>query len=246
MEFSKYKKINDYSYSLGAFPTLELLKNKNEYVLKVYIHSSFKNKEVINEIYHLVNKEKIEITSSNKIFNILSNDKENVYIIGIFKKYETNLDINEEHVLLDNPSNMGNLGTMIRSSLGFDFKNIAIILPGVDIFDPKVIRSSMGSIFSVNIEYFSSLEEYKKKYNNHDIYSFMLQTENYLDEYKFNNLTNRYSTLAFGNEATGLNYDLYKDLNPIKIYISPKIDSLNITNAMTIALYEFNKQKRKK
>ncbi len=243
MEFAKYKKIYDYSYTLGAFPTLELINNKRENVLKIFVHSSFKNEEVLKDIYLKVNKERVEIASSNKIFNILS-DKENIFIIGVFKKYHSFLDKNDDHILLDNPSNMGNLGTMIRSSLGFNIKNIAIITPGVDFFDPKVIRSSMGSIFSVNIEYFNSLKEYKEKYKNHLIYSFMLQTNNYLDTFKFNFKKDYYSTLAFGNEAAGLNYDIYKNENPIKINISSKIDSLNITNALTIAVYEFDKQKR--
>lgn len=244
MEFSKYKKIYNYSYTLGAFPTLELITNKKENVLKIFIHTSFKNEDVLNTIYSKLDKEKIEITSSNKIFNILSSDKENVFIIGIFEKYHSSLNKDDNHILLDNPSNMGNLGTMIRSSLGFNFKNIAIIAPGVDIFDPKVVRSSMGSLFSINIEYFNSLKEYKEKYKNHTIYSFMLQTDKYLDSYKFTFENGRYATLAFGNEASGLNYELYKSENPIKIDISNKIDSLNITNALTIAVYEFDKQKR--
>ena len=246
MEFGKYKKNNDYSYALGAFPTLELINNKKENVIKIFIHSSFKNQDVLNAIFSKLDKNKIEITSSNKIFNLLSGNKENIYIIGIFKKYNQKINYNSNHVLLDNPSNMGNIGTMIRSSLGFNITNIAIIMPGVDIFDPKVIRSSMGSFFSVNIEYFSSLQEYKNRFNNHTIYSFMLQTDNHLDEYKFDfSDKNKFSTLAFGNEASGLNYELYKNENPIKIRISNKIDSLNITNAMTIALYEFDKQKNK-
>ena len=56
---------------------------------------------------------------------------------------------------------MGNLGTILRSCLGFGMKDIAIIKPGVDIFDPKVVRASMGSIFSLNISYFNSFEDYK-------------------------------------------------------------------------------------
>ena len=88
MEFSKYKKIYNYSYTLGAFPTLELITNKKENVLKVFIHTSFKNEDVLNTIYSKLDKEKIEITSSNKIFNILSSDKENVFIID---SYEINL-----------------------------------------------------------------------------------------------------------------------------------------------------------
>mgnify|MGYP002515332098 FL=1 len=234
MEIKKYKKEFDYSYTLGAFPTIELLKNHKEDVIDVYVHSSFNNIEVKQLILKLLNKNYIK---NDKLIDKLS-PKENCYVIGIFKKYSNELNSNEHHLLLDNPSNMGNLGTIIRSSLGFDIKNIAIIKPGVDYFDPKCIRASMGSIFSINIEYFSSLEEYKKKYCNHTIYAFMLQSKNELQKYTFKKTL---STLAFGNEATGLDKK-YLDENSIIIKHSNKIDSLNITNAVSIVLYEFNRQ----
>lgn len=234
MEIKKYKKEFDYSYTLGAFPTIELLKNHKEDVIDVYVHSSFNNIEVKQLILKLLNKNYIK---NDKLIDKLS-PKENCYVIGIFKKYSNELNSNEHHLLLDNPSNMGNLGTIIRSSLGFDIKNIAIIKPGVDYFDPKCIRASMGSIFSINIEYFSSLEEYKKKYCNHTIYAFMLQSKNELQKHTFKKTL---STLAFGNEATGLDKK-YLDENSIIIKHSNKIDSLNITNAVSIVLYEFNRQ----
>ena len=97
----------------------------------------------------------------------------------------------------------------------------------------------MGSIFSVNITLFNSLEEYKNEFSNHKIYSFMLQTNNLLQDFEFDK--NTCSTLAFGNEAHGLDQKYLKE-TPIKIKHSTNIDSLNITNAATIALYEFNKQ----
>ena len=46
MEIKTYKKDSFYSYTLGAFPTLELIQNHKESVLKVIVHSSFKNEEV--------------------------------------------------------------------------------------------------------------------------------------------------------------------------------------------------------
>ncbi len=236
MKFQKYKKEETYSYTLGAFPTLELIKTKKETIIAIFIHPSFNNQEVINKIYNNVDSNLI--FKDEKIFSKLSN-KENVYIIGIFKKYEMHLDKNMNHVLLDNPSDMGNLGTIIRSSLGFDFLNIAIIEPGVDIFNPKVIRASMGSFFLCNIEYFHSLEDYLKKYSEHTLYSFMLQTDIKLSSFKFDK--NKLTTLAFGNEAHGLDKK-YLKYNPIIIKHSALIDSLNITNALTIALYEFDKQ----
>jgi len=235
MEIKNYKKEFEYSYSLGAFPTLELLKTHKNDVIDIYMHSSFSNEEVKEKITSALGKKYIV---NDKIINKLS-PKENCYIVGVFKKYKDEISSLEDHLLLDNPSNMGNLGTIIRSSLGFGIKNIAIIKPGVDYFDPKAIRASMGSIFNVKIEFFNSLEEYKEKFNKHTIYSFILQTDNYLHSFKFKK---GLSTLAFGNEATGLP-EKYRDSNSIKIAHSNEIDSLNITNAVSIALYEFNKQK---
>ena len=130
--------------------------------------SSEINKDIENKIIELCNN-KIEYTYDDKLIKKIS-DKENCYVIGIFNKYYSNLDLNEPHVVLVNPSNMGNVGTIIRTMLGFNYKNLAIITPSVDIFNPKVIRASMGSIFGVNIKLFSSFDEYKETYNKHKIY----------------------------------------------------------------------------
>lgn len=237
MKVIKYKKDFDYSYTLGAFPTLELLKNKSEFLINIYIHSSFNNEEYLKNVSEILKNSSNKIVYDDKVFTRLS-DKENVFVIGVFDKYKMELNPSSHHVLLDNPSNMGNLGTNIRSALGFGFKNIAIVLPSADIFDPKTIRASMGSIFSVNIETFTSLEEYKAKYKGHTIYSFMLNAKNSLQNFEFKDTL---STLAFGNEARGLPAS-YLDENSIIITHSHDIDSLNVTNALTIGLYEFNKQ----
>jgi len=235
MEIKTYKKEFEYSYSLGAFPTLELLNKHLDDVIDIYIHSTFTNKDVKEKIVNRLGK---EFKTNDRLIEKLS-PKENCYIVGIFKKYKDKIDRNCDHLLLDNPSNMGNLGTIIRSSLGFGIKNIAIIKPGVDFFDPKTIRASMGSIFNINICYFDNVEDYKNEFNDHIIYSFMLKAKNTLQSFKFNK---GLSTLAFGNEATGLP-DSYLDKNSIIIKHSNEIDSLNITNAVSIALYEFNRQK---
>lgn len=234
MEIKVYKKEDTYSYSLGAFPTLELLNKHIKDVIDIYVHSSFNNKEVKEKILAKLGR---NFKTNDKLIEKLS-PKENCYIVGIFRKYQDILDKNENHLLLDNPSNMGNLGTIIRSSLGFGIKNIAIIKPGVDYFDPKTIRASMGSIFNINIQYFSSIDEYKNQFKDHTIYAFMLKATNTLQTFNFKK---GISTLAFGNEATGLS-DSYLDNNSIIIKHSNEIDSLNITNAVSIALYEFNRQ----
>ena len=236
MDIKSYKKQFDYSYSLGAFPTIELLKKRNVYSKYILIHSSFENKEILTLISKLASKN-TQIIYNDKLINKIS-PKENCYIIGVFNKYETKLDDSTNHIMLDNPSDMGNLGTIIRTSLGFGIKNIAIIKPGVDIFNPKVIRASMGAIFSVNIEYFDSYEQYQERFKNHTPYSFMLQAKNTLQDIKF---TKSYATLIFGNEATGLDKK-YLTENSVIIRHTQEIDSLNLPTAVGIAIYELIKQ----
>ena len=235
MEIKTYKKDLFYSYTLGAFPTIEMLKYHSSDAIKVYIHSSFKNEEAIALINEYRGRAEVEF--NDKMINKLS-QKENCFVIGVFKKYQMRLE-NANHVVLVNPSNMGNLGTIIRSCLGFGIKNIAIIRPGVDFFDPKVIRASMGSIFSCNISYFQTFEDYKRSFPDHIVHTFMLQASQTLQETTFDR--SKYSSLVFGNESSGLDLS-FLDENSIIIKHSNLIDSLNLPISVAISLYEFTKQ----
>lgn len=236
MKISKYKNEFDYSYTLGLTLTIELLKRKPRECLQIYFHPSYIESDSSKIINTLINKYNIPFETNLKIFNILS-QKENCFVIGIFNKYFSEID-SSNHIVLVNPANSGNLGTIIRSALGFGIKNIAIIKPGVDIFDPKTIRSSMGALFNISFEYFSSFEDYYNKFSNNNIYPFMLQAKNNLSNQKF---IEPYS-LVFGNEATGLD-NKYLKYQSVIIPHSKDIDSLNLPIAVSIACYEATKNK---
>jgi TrmH family RNA methyltransferase len=236
MEYKKYSKDSLYSYSFGAFPTYELLKNKNIPVDSIILHEKLEKSKDLENILKLAKSRNIKIITNGKLIEKLSS-KGNIYIVGVFKKYDMNIDNSKNQVLLVNPSDMGNLGTIIRVMLGFNYTNLAIIKPCIDIFDPKVIRASMGAIFNTNIELFDSIEDYLKV-NTNEKYPFMLKGKTYLQ-----NTTQKKTphTLIFGNEATGLN-DSYLNIGtPIKINHSANIDSLNLSMSVGIALYEFSK-----
>ena len=175
----KYKKSDLESYTLGTTLTLELLNKKIEYVKRVYIHSKQEKNETYEKIVNICKNNNIEILMSDKTINSLS-DKDNCYVIGVFKKFESEIIDDENHIVLVNPSNMGNLGTIIRSSVGFGINNLVIIKPAVDIFDPKVIRSSMGAIFNLNFKYYDSFSDYSKIYKR-EYYPFMLKAKTNLN-----------------------------------------------------------------
>ena len=231
----KYKKGDLESYTLGTTLTLELLNKKIEYVKRIYIHSKQEKNDTYYKIIDICKKNNIEILMSDKTINTLS-DKENCYVIGVFKIFNTKIDDKKNHVVLVNPSNSGNLGTIIRSCVGFGIDNLIIIKPAVDIFDPKVIRSSMGALFNINFKYYDSFDDYYKD-NIRSYYPFMLKAKKSLSEV---DKKEPYS-LIFGQEATGLD-DSYLNVGiPVIIKHKKIIDSLNLDNAVSIALYEFTK-----
>lgn len=232
----KYKKSDLESYTLGTTLTLELLNKKIEYVTRVYIHSKQEKNATYFKIIDLCKTNNIEIVYSDKIINTLS-DKENCYVIGVFKKFNSDINLSKNHIVLVNPSNMGNLGTIIRSSVGFNIRDLVIIKPSVDLFDPKVIRSSMGAIFNINFKYFDSFLDYFNLTCDREFYPFMLKAKTNIKDILVNN---KYS-LIFGNEASGLPDDYLSIGIPLIIKHTNNIDSLNLDNAVSIALYEFTK-----
>jgi len=225
-----YSKKLDISYTIGVSPTIELLEQRPKDVIRVILSPKGTQNKGLTKILDICNKLHIPFESDQRSIERISSN-ENTYAVGAFRKYESKLNQDKNHVVLVNPSDMGNLGTICRTMLAFDITDLAIIKPGVDIFDPKVIRSSMGSIFSINFEYFSSFEEYQTKFKL-NIYSFMSDGNTSLDKVIFKS---PYS-LVFGNEGEGLDKK-YKELGEsIKIPQSNKVDSFNLSIAVGIAL----------
>ena len=232
-KIKRYQKEFTYSYAFGAYPVIELLKSHPESVLKVlFKEDSFKDGN-IPVIQKECEKRNIHTQINNKLIDKIS-VKENTYVVGVFKKYASKIKEDENHIVLVNPSNTGNLGTILRTMLGFDFKNLAIIKPAVDMFDPLVVRASMGAVFGINFEYFNNIEEYVSKFSSHHLYPFMLNGKSSVENVKF---VKPYS-IIHGNESKGLD-EKYLELGE-SVYIphSKDIDSLNLSIAAGISMWE--------
>lgn len=234
--YKRYRKEDAVSYSLGITLTFELLKFKAEYVNRIFIHSGMKQGETLDKLLLLCKENQIEVVYADKIFNVLS-QKENCYVIGEFRKFQGILDKERSHIVLVNPSNAGNMGTIMRSALGFGMNQMAIIRPAVDAFDPKVVRASMGAIFSTDFVYFESFEEYQKQFGERELYPFMLDAKRSLHQVKPQGTF----SLIFGNEATGLPAEFASIGTSVIIPHSDRIDSLNLPIAASIAMYEATK-----
>ncbi len=232
-QIKPYKKDADYSYTLGAFPTYELIKAKPKQVRKVIVDTSFTDRE---HLITLCEENKISFEFNNKLIAKIS-DKENCYVAGVFDKYTCKLRSDKPHIVLVNPSNMGNLGTILRTAVGFGIYDLAIILPGADIYNPKTVRSSMGALFRLNFDQFQSFSEYRNQFNQHEIFTFMLDGEKPLTLQDCPKA--KLYSLVFGNEATGLDSSYLEVGTSIIIPQSPDVDSLNLTIAVGIGAYVF-------
>lgn len=229
MSVKKYKKTDETSYALGATVTMELLNKRAEFAKTVYVSPKSNVQDVVDKARSLG----VPIVEGEKAFNILS-PKENCYVIGEFRKFTSRVNADRHHVVLVNPSNSGNLGTIMRDVAAFDCADLVIIRPAVDCFDPKTARASMGALFDINIECFDSFEQYIAEFRDRTVMPFMLNGSPFgkasFDKDK------KYS-LVFGNEATGLPEQFAK-YNAVRIEQSSKVDSLNLSVAVSVALYK--------
>ena len=230
----KYSKDLDYSYTEGFFPTFEMIKFKKDAFRMVYVATDAVDSDGYQKLKSLVPADKIVV--SDKAFNKIAS-KENAHVIGVFDKFESVLDAKENHLVMVNPSDMGNLGNAMRSLLAFGYHDLALITPCADKFNPKVVRASMGALFKIRIEEFSSFDEYISKYPR-EFYPFVLDTSKPLHEVTFK----KPCSLVFGNEATGLPPEIH-NYNNVRIEQSDEVDSLNLTTSIAIGLYELKMQK---
>ena len=146
-------------------------------------------------------------------------------------------------IAIENLQDPGNLGTIVRMAEGAGVTGIVISSNAVDIYNPKTIRSTMGSIYRVPFVYaadFIGAIELMKK-NGINVYAAHLDGS---CEYTEADYT-KSSAFLIGNEGNGLTTEI-ADLADIYIRIpmEGKLESLNAAMAAGILMYEANRQRR--
>ena len=137
-------------------------------------------------------------------------------------------------IYLDKIRDPGNLGSILRSAFWFGIKNIALSDSSVDAYNPKTIRSGMGAHFGLKLYRDIELDVFKKTH------MLIGATKNGLDIRKFN-FPNKF-ILVLGNEAHGISLKNQKKIeNFVTIKKLGEGESLNISSAAAVLMYELNK-----
>ncbi len=137
-------------------------------------------------------------------------------------------------LLLDNVSDPGNLGTLVRTALGFNFDGIFLSENTVDIHNEKVIRATQGAIFNIPIMR-GNLKEYitKLKSKSVKILGTSLENSTMLNEVKLNEKI----ALTLGNEGQGVRKEILTEVDEIIKIPIENIESLNVAVAGGIIMY---------
>lgn len=169
---------------------------------------------------------------TKEVLDKLSDQTSGTNIIGICN-YIDNQEINNNVILLDGLQDPGNLGTIIRSAVAFNY-DVILGDNTVDIYNSKVIRSTEGMIFHINFIK-SNLVDY---INKHEEYNFYIADMNKgLDVKKINDIHKH--GIIVGNEGNGVSTDIRNmNTNYIHINQSKKCESLNVGVAASIIMHE--------
>ncbi len=211
----------------------------------VFINEDFENKKEHIELLEILKSKNIKVyKTTNKLFENFIDTENTQGIIGVVKfntnTLESNFKKENKFVLvLDRIQDPGNMGTIIRTADACGVDLIIALKGCVDIYNPKVIRSTMGSIFDMNIVYENQDEAINfLKNNGFSIVSSYLDTDNYYNNISYNNKT----ALVIGNEANGINNDIILNSDTLlKIPIYGKAESLNAAISSAILMYEIKK-----
>ena len=166
-------------------------------------------------------------------------------IFGIVKIKENKIspdkfDGNTELIILDSITDPGNLGTIIRTAHWFGMNGIVIGRQSIDLFNPKVIRASMGSLFHISVWHNSDIKKDIKELKKCGFTIFAAHQEGSKSLAKLKKTLPK--VIVFGSESHGISEEILK-LCDDKIQIAGfnRFDSLNLSVAAGILMWEMKR-----
>ena len=247
----KDKKQRDLSkeYLIEGIKLIEEAIKENAKIKQIIICEDCEKTESIPKelMYEIAKRECIYVT--NKVFENITGVTNPQGILAVIEKKDMEgkrpseiIDYSQDIIVaLDDIQDPGNLGTILRTADSVGLKQILVSKWTADAYNPKVVRSTMGAIFRVEIIECEDLEKTLKEIKKHK-YKIMvssLQTENSIYDVNYHK-----KVIVIGNEANGVENKIQEIADEkVKIPMLGKTESLNASVATGIILYEYVRQK---
>jgi len=219
---------------------------KSDYKIETVLY----NPEIITnvEASQLIAQQSKLIEISKKVYQKLAHRDTTEGVIALAKSKThavKNLKISTKNPLIliaEAPEKPGNIGAMLRTADAANLDAVIIANPKSDLYNPNIIRSSIGCVFTNNIAIGSTSEiiEFLQA-NNINMYCAALQAS---VEYQTQNYTSS-SAIVVGTEATGLSDEWLKNATQnIIVPMQGEIDSMNVSVAAGILIFEAKRQRQ--
>lgn len=239
----KYRDANNEYLIEGIKLIKEAVEEKAKIKLIVVCEESIEDGDIDQKLLYEIAKYDC-IYVNKKIFSILTDVQNPQGILAVIEKKNNEEDINYKEdiiVILDGIQDPGNLGTILRTIDSVGLSQVIVSKETADSYNPKVVRSTMGAIFRVNVieskDLLQTLKNLKK--HKYKIMATSLETNNSIYDVEYNK-----KVIVIGNEANGVSKNVleYAD-EKIKIPMLGKTESLNASVATSIILYEYVRRK---
>lgn len=221
---------------------------------KVYVSSSFlgdaSNQKILEEKGLKADDEKLQEVD-DRVFKSLSDTVTPQGVLCLVKQEECRLEdmlaSGEEGsepflMVLEDLQDPGNLGTIVRTGEGAGVSGIILSRNCVDLYNPKVIRSTMGSIYRMKVCCVDSVAGILPKLHECGVKSYAahLEGENFYDQEDYRQGT----AILIGNEGNGLSEETSRAAGClIKIPMAGQVESLNAAMAAGVLMYEVSRQR---
>jgi TrmH family RNA methyltransferase len=193
-----------------------------------------------NELLNLLKGKQITLKfTSKKNILYLSETETPQGILALVQKIDLPEDNDFENALvLDRISDPGNLGTILRTCWWFDIKNIILSDGCADIYNSKVIRSSQGALFNLNIQESNNISEKIEILYKSGFKIFLTTSYSAENITECNYKADGKNIFVFGNETSGIDGKLLTNKNYKKIKINSFSDceSLNVSSAVAAVI----------
>jgi TrmH family RNA methyltransferase len=188
------------------------------------------------ELLYKIAKEKVVYVSENIFKNLTDVTNPQGILAVVQKNKNPEIDYSKElFLILDNIQDPGNMGTILRTADSIGLTQIIVPKGNADPYNPKVVRSTMGAIFRVNVIEVLNLAEAVKIMKKQGIKIYASDLDGAVSIYDVNY---KKSAIVIGNEGNGVSQEILKLADKrIKIPMPGKTESLNAAVATGIILY---------
>lgn len=209
-------------------------------VVKVFVSETFRE--------HNIDFEPDALVLTDEVFDSVSKTVTPQGILAVVNMPEYDLDTvilkkNLKIIALEDLRDPGNIGTVIRTAEGAGMDLVLMSKGCVDIFNPKVVRSTMGTIFRVPFVYVQNFADSIRKLKERGVRIYAAYLEGSVDYKEISGENGKYSqAVMIGNEANGLTEETAQiaDLK-VRIPMDGKVESLNAAVAAAILMYEMKR-----